>query len=436
MIKKQVRGLLLKARGKDFEEQYSEARLGFQEKHLENLLLHANHNVPYYNKIFAQIGIVKNGEVDLSRFDKIPILTKEIIRKHHSELISKDYTTRKWYYNSSGGSTGEPVRFIQDELYGKWNDAEDKYYYEDIIGIDMYAKKAILWGSARDIFEGSIGLRAKLVNWLTNTVVLNSFRITVEDMERYLKIINSYKPDLIRGYAGSLYDFCAFVEKKGISVHTPKAIVSAAETLRDEIRAKVENVFGTKVYDFYGTREVGGIAGECKDGLMHILTFRNLVEILDTSSQPVKEGEIGRVIVTSLHNYSMPFIRYEIEDMAIPGPDKCKCGNSLPTLNKVTGRITEHFIREDRAIISGSALTLTFNLKDWVNAFQIIQEDYKRVRILIVPKGDADDSERNEVESKIKLLMGQDCQIIWEFVDEIPKTQSGKYLYIKSLICQ
>ena len=443
MIKKYIRRVLSKVRRSGWEKQYSEIKsvitehdlASFQEKYLEKLLLHAYQNVPYYHDIFEEIGIIKNDKVNLSKFNAIPILTKEVMRKHWKELLSRGYTARKWQYNSSGGSTGEPVRFIQDDVYDKWGNAAFYYWYKDILGIDEPGvKKIILWGSERDLFQGGMDWKTKIVNWLTNTVFLNSFKMTEEDMEHYVSVINSYKPDLIRGYAGSLYELCRCAERKGIKVYSPKVVVSSAEMLSDEVREEIEKVFGTKVYDFYGSREANNLAGECKEGLMHALAFHNYVEVLNNHNEPVKEGGKGRVVVTNLHNYSMPFIRYEIGDMAVLGPEKCKCGNPLPTLKKITGRITDHFVKEDGTLISGSALTLTFNLKDWVKAFQIIQEDYKRVRFLIVGDVSVSESEKREVEDKLKFLLGQDCKIIWDFVNEIPKTPQGKYLYIRCLV--
>ncbi len=443
MIKKHVLNALSKIRGNTFDREYLEIKsldsksklLEFQERYLKNLLLHAYQNVPYYHDIFDEIGIIKNNEIDLSRFTEIPVLTKEIIRAQDEKLISKDLTTRKWYYNSSGGSTGEPLRFIQDDVYGKWGNVAFYYWYKDILGIDEPSvKKVILWGSERDLFQGGLGWKTKIMNWLANTVFLNSFKMTEEDMERYLSTINSYKPDLIRGYAGSLYELCRYAEREGIKVYSPKIVVSSAEVLSDEMRGEIEKVFGTKVYDYYGSRETNNLAGECKAGLMHILAFHNYVEILNDSNQPVKEGEEGKVIVTNLHNYSMPFIRYEIGDMAVLGPEKCQCGNILPTLRKISGRITNHFVKENGTLIHGEYFTHLFYLKDWIKSFQVIQEDYQRVKILVVLERIMEESEKKDIEDKIKLVMGKDCQIIWEFVDEIRKTPQGKYLYTKSLV--
>jgi phenylacetate-CoA ligase len=446
MIKKYLRGLLLKVFGSDWKKQYvgiksivtKDKLRSFQEKYLQELLLHASHNVPYYHNIFKEIGIVRNNLTDLSKFNKIPILTKEIIRKHYKELVSKDYITRKWYYNSSGGSTGEPVRFIQDDLYSKWSAATNYFYYNDVLGIDEPSiKKVILWGSERDLFEGTIGLKAKIINWLTNTVFLNSFKMGEDNMNHYIKTINSYRPDLIRGYTGSLYEICRYLERKGVNIYTPKILISAAETLREDMRKKIETVFKTKLYDFYGSREVNGMAGECKEGFMHVFLFMNYFEVLDSNDQPVGEGEEGRVIVTNLHNYSMPLIRYEIGDMAVIGPKECKCRNVLPSLKKITGRITDHFILENGTTIPAEYFIHLIGVvcnKGFIRKFQVIQEDYKKIRILVIPERVIEESEKIDIEDKIKLVMGQDCKIIWEFVKEIPRIESGKYLYTKSLV--
>ena len=444
MFKKNINKIISKIRGTNFEDQYLEIRkihsrdnlIEFKKLYLKKLLLHASKHVAYYHRLLKNAGVVNGGTVEFSKFGKIPILTKEIMRS--KELISDDYLTRNWYYNSSGGSTGEPTRFIQDLNYSKWVNATNEFYYKDMLGVDeINVKKIILWGSPRDLFKGNMGIKAKIGTWLTNTVFLNSFRMTKADMQKYLKTINSYKADLIRGYAGSLFELCRFAEAKNVKIYTPKIVVSSAETLTDEMREKIESVFGTKLYDFYGSRETASLAGECRCGLMHIFEFNDYIEILDENNQPAKEGHEGRIIVTNLHNYSMPFIRYEIGDMAVLGRNNCKCGNILPTLERISGRIEEQFIRKDGGIVIGYYFVHLMGVvinKGFIKKFQVIQEDYDKIRILVIPNNILPDIEKKDIEDRIRLQMGQDCKIIWDFVDDIPKTRSGKYLYTISLL--
>jgi phenylacetate-CoA ligase len=106
----------------------------------------------------------------------------------------------------------------------------------------------------------------------------------------------------------------------------------------------------------------------------------------------------------------------------------------LPTLRRITGRITDHFKRNDGSIIHGEYFTHLFYLKDWVTSFQIIQEDYEKIRIVIVKKNEINPADTSEIEMKIRLVLGKNCTIVWDLVDQIPKTKTGKYLFTKSEI--
>jgi phenylacetate-CoA ligase len=444
MIKKCIWSILSAIKDSNFDEEYKEIKdvridnlVKIQTIYLEKILKHAYMNVPYYRKTFNEIGLMGNGDI-LDKLNQIPTLTKKTIRENFNLLKSKDIFSRIWFYNSTGGSTGEPLKLIQDNQYTKWRNAANYYYYANILDIDEpHVKKVIIWGSTRDLIKGTIGLKAKISNWLTNTILLNSFRMTNTDMERFLDIINKYQPDMIRGYTGSLYELSKYIMRKNKSIHRPKVLISAAETLTDEMRTVIEEAFKTKLYNFYGSREVSSIAGECKNGLMHLLMFWNYVEILDENNQPVSEGEEGRVVITNLHNYSMPLIRYEIGDMAILAPQSCSCGSPLPTLIEVTGRLTDHFITGEGTTIPAEFfihLIGVIHNNGSIDKFQVIQEDYKKIKILVVVKNNKEEIHRKDIEEKTRLVMGLDCQIIWDFVYDIPKTQTGKYLYTKSLV--
>jgi phenylacetate-CoA ligase len=444
MFKKNIYNIFLRCKKINYHTQYLEVKrinnrddlIEFKNNYLKKLLLHSFKHVPYYHRLLKNIDIVKNETIDLSKFNKIPLLTKKILRSE--EIISDDYLTRNWYENFSGGSTGEPTRFIQDTNYTTWYFATNEYYYNDMLGTnELGVKKIELWGSPRDLFQGTIGFKAKIGAWLTNTKFLNSFRMTEEDMEKYIKTINLYKPDFIRGYAGSLFELCRFSEIKNIKMYRPKIVISSAETLTHDMREKIESVFSTKLYDFYGSRETACLAGECRCGLMHIFEFNNYIEILDDNNIPVQQGQDGKIIVTNLHNYSMPFIRYEIGDTAVLGPDKCICGNILPTLEKINGRIEEQFIKKNGDVVIGYFFVHLMGVvlnKGFIKKFQVIQEDYDKIRILVILNKTLPQAEKKDIEDKIRLQMGPDCKIIWEFVDDIQKSKSGKYLYTMSYV--
>jgi len=402
----------------------------------KKLLLHAHQNVPFYSNKLEKANVVMDNIVMLDEFKKLPLLTKDDIREQMKKLTSRDINKRKWRYKKTSGSTGTPLQYIQDKLSKKWGDATYRYYCHNMLNIDdLAAKKIILLALESDLFGGIEKYAIRVVHWLQNRRFhLNSLRITESDMERCVKAINSYKPTIIRSPPIFSYELSKYIERKGKTIHQPKVIISSYQKLFTYMREKVESAFGVKVHDFYGARETPGIAGECSAGLLHIFTFNNFVEVLDEDNRQLSEGEMGKIVVTNLHNYSMPLIRYELNDMATLGPEKCKCGNPLPTLKEVNGRTRDFFIKNDGSLINGVYFMFLLRTISWIKTFRVIQEDYRRIRILIVPFGNVINTEKREIEQKIKKLMGLHCKIIWEFVDEIPRSRSGKYIYIESLL--
>ena len=160
------------------------------------------------------------------------------------------------------------------------------------------------------------------------------------DMKNYVKIINKEKPKIIEAYVQSIYEFARFIRNNDLEVFSPRGIITSAGTLYPEMKELIEEVFHTKVYNRYGSREVGDMACSCeKDEGLHLNIFNQYVEILNDKLELCKPGEIGKVYVTTLNNYSMPLIRYDIGDMAIPAKnEQCSCGRGLPLIEKVVGR--------------------------------------------------------------------------------------------------
>jgi phenylacetate-CoA ligase len=283
--------------------------------------------------------------------------------------------------------------------FSSWSETAQEYYYREFLGVEIAkVRKAVLWGSERDIFKER-DIKGKATNWLTNTLFLNSFSIADEKWIEYAEAINRYKPQYIRGYAGSLYQFAKAVRKQNLKVTPPKFIISSAETLQDFMRTEIEEVLSAKVYNYYGSREVGAIAGECKGGHMHSFSFHNLLE-LDTN---------GQLLVTNLHNYSMPLIRYLIGDVGELGKGTCSCGSPLPWISTLHGRITDHFRTAEGTIVHGEYFTHLFYYRDWVAEFQVNQKEMTYIEVLIVATAKVPQKDIDEINTKIQLVMGKSC---------------------------
>ncbi len=419
--------LMLDLEYKDYE--YLER---YQREKLKRILMHAYKKVPYYHN--ALKGIVRNGNVDLSRFSKIPILTKEIMRKEGKKLYSTDYKKRGFYNNSSGGSTGEPVKFIQDKDYYEWTVANKLYYKKSFGGQEIGEKELRLWGSERDILYGKEKLSIRIKMYLYNRKELNSFKMSKDDMKRFVKVWNRYKPRWVEAYAQSAFEFARFIKKNRIKIYSPKGILTSAGTLYPDMKETIKEVFRCNVFNRYGSREVGDMACSCsKDEGLHLSIWNHYVEILNDKLEPCKSGEIGKIYVTTLNNYSMPLIRYNIGDIGEPSDKRfCSCGRKIPLIKSVRGRDVNLFKTKKGDLIDGEFFTHLFYLQPWVTKFQVVQEDYEKIKIRVI--GIENKKEMKRIEEAIKKVMGSKCEITWKFVKEIKPLKSGKFLYTISEI--
>lgn len=403
---------------------------------LNKLLNHSLDNVPYYNELFTDLGLVKNGKLTIKSFDqfgKIPFLTKDIIREKNDLLHSIDKDERKSFLNSTGGSTGEPINFLQDREFQISNHG-NSLIVKSMRGVGPYDNSVILWGSERDTFEGDKPFIEKIKDFILNIVRLNTFTMNSKKMTNYIDLLNRVQPSLIIAYVQSIYELSKFAKENKLKVKKQKAIHAAAGTVYDFMRTEIEEVFQCKVFNHYGSRDAGVIASECgaHDGL-HVLMEHVLLEIIDKEGNSCKVGEEGEIVITTLSNYSMPLIRYRIGDIGVlKSFEKCSCGRNYPKLEKVVGRVTDVFKSMNGSIVGPEYFIHLIGVvcnKGNIRMFQVIQEKLDEIILKIVQQGEVSQSQLEEIKIKIQIVMGSRCKVKFEMVEEIEKTKSGKYLY-------
>lgn len=401
-----------------------------QKQKLFEMIKYCHNNVPYYQRIIKKNKIEYDKETIFEDIKKFPILTKDILQKEFNNLQS----TKKQkgiYKNTSGGSTGEPAIFLLDQHYSDTSNAfkliaqEWAHFQEG----DCMVK---LWGSERDILQGTKGIKGFIYPKLTNIYLLNSFKMGEKDMANFVKIINKKKPKMILAYVQSIYELAKFIQENKLKIHSPKSIMTSAGTLYPEFKNLIENVFKCQVYNGYGSREVGSIAYSCeKNEGLHLNIFDKHIEILNKKLKPVKSGEMGKIYITTLNNFSMPLIRYDIGDIAVPSKNKrCSCGRGLPLIESVKGRDVGIIKKKDGTLIDGEYFTHLFYMKSWIKEFQVVQKDYDTMHLNIVKRKEKNLKEIKEIEKNIKLVLGKNCFIKWNFTKKIEPTKSGKYLFV------
>jgi phenylacetate-CoA ligase len=403
---------------------------GEVERRLRRLLEHCGRNVPYYAEIASRIG---PPEADvLAYLRRFPLLGKHELRAWPDRLTSADAGGRRTYWASSGGSTGEPVSLLQDQDH--WDQtAAIQLLHTTWSGHRFGRREVYVWGSERDVLTGTMGPRMVAVNLLSRRSYLNAFRMSEADMRSLIAGLNSRPPDLIVAYAQSLYEVARFARGASLPIRPQRAIIVTSETLHDFMRTEIEDVFGCRVLNRYGSREVGDIAGECPahSGL-HVFPWGNLVEIVDADGRPAPAGAEGEIVVTCLTNLAMPLVRYRIGDRGVLAPDSaCPCGRRGQRFERVLGHSGETFKTADGVLVDGGYFSGLMYLRDWVERFQVVQDSHRLIRFRIVLRDRADPpaAELAEITDKVARVMGHGCDVRFDVVPRIDPLPSGKFTY-------
>lgn len=196
------------------------------------------------------------------------------------------------------------------------------------------------------------------------------------------------------------------------------------------MRKNVENAFSCNVFDGYGLYDGGAGAYECKEhNGLHMDTERSVMEIVDEDGHQIESG-VGRIIATSLHNFAMPFIRYDTGDMGHIIEDRCGCGRGSSLLKEILGRTVDVlYTPEGKAIHGWFFLFIFWEYCRGIKEYQVVQVSLENIVIKIVPDDDFDEKQLNTIRSIVK-SKSERWNLEFKFVDGIERTKAGKYKFI------
>ena len=273
--------------------------------------------------------------------------------------------------------------------------------------------------------------RETAAQFFERVVFLDAREMSVESLLLFVRKLEKFQPAFIRGYPSAIYLLARFIEREGKPRPRLKAIITTSEQLYDYQRDLFSKVFQCETYSHYASWEVHAIATECPEHSgYHIAAENVLVEIADDEGRPIPVGEEGRALITNLHNYAMPFIRYDMGDLGMSSDKACPCGRGLPLLAVLNGRKCDVILTRSGKSIPGMAIPKEFLAPFGIEQYQIVQETYERVVVKLVlgreyPAEHLDKLTR-EIISQYRPIFGEDVDITIELVDQIPLTREGK----------
>ena len=394
--------------------------LALQWHKLSALITHCWEHVPYYRGRWAEAGM--RSPADIARLDdyaRLPLLTKADMRRHASELVAKPYVG-KLMFKSTGGSTGEPLNigFTRESYERRCAVMYRGYAWA---GAPLGTRELYLWGE--DLNDTP--MKHRLMNAAFNRRIINVYTMSEAVLPAYADSIDRYRPRAIVGYAMPIHRLAQWLLANGRKVHAPNSILSAAERLLPHQRAEIEAAFGCPVFNTYGCREVMLIASECerREGL-HVNADHLCVQL----GAPVEGGgehAPREVLLTDLHNWGMPLMRYSVGDLAVEGPGSCGCGRGLPMLASIEGRTMDVLRTREGHFVGEYLESLVFDTPG-IDRFQAVQNHIDSIDVTIIPGSGFSQATLDRLSSGMRDAFGDCIRLDFHLAQSLPLTPSGK----------
>lgn len=414
----------------------AEQLLVMQQQQLLMVLNHAVQTVPYYQQCLSELGFRVGQRWDQDLWSKIPILKRQQVQGLSTQLHSQKLPAGhdKTFLMQSSGSTGRPVKVLGNEVtrfYWDVSTLRDNLWQQH----DFMQKFAAVRpdrgakGQERALCKGW----GTPVDWIyqsSPSMVINS-RV---DVRQQLLWLQEYQPVYLLSLPSNLRELLRLCEQEGVRLPGLQQVRCFGETVTSALRDRVRKVFGVAVSDIYSSQEVGYMALQCSDHAhYHVQAETMYVEVLDENDQPCLPGEIGRVVVTPLHNLAMPLIRYEVGDYAEVG-EACACGRGLPVLKRIVGR-TRNMVRTPE----GKCYWPSFPVEDWlkvadIRQFQLRQISLDTIELLVAMDGGMRAQQKKLLEEKLQTSLNYPFKIKFTLVDSIAVQKNGKYEDFISLL--
>lgn len=411
---------------------------------LRALLGHAFAHVSYYRELFTQARVKLEDIRTLADLVRLPITTKADLRNNFPTRTTADNlpVSRQWKTVTSG-STGFPFEFYLDAAS-----------VDEIIAGYLFFLEwagAAVWDTRIDIgidpersFRSPVPSSSRFIHMArrillgTRSLVLSGLELSPGEFRRITSQLSRTRRYFIRAYASYAARLAAqLLEEETDLPAYPKVVITGAETLTAADAARIQDAFRCRVVDQYSSWEVPHMAQTCPDNpeVLHVNSERVILRVVREDGSPAALGERGRILITALSNYVMPFINYDIGDFGVAG-GPCSCGRGLPVLMALEGRIVEVIRTPGGKIISPIALNqfppLVFLAVPYIWEYQAVQTSADTVILLVVPASRYTPEFSQALQSDFEKFLGSGMKVRVETVDQIPLEKSGKRLIIKS----
>lgn len=378
------------------------------------LLDHARRTSPMHEERLAALTLDDSfGPAD---FAAVPLLSREMLHLHgddlRARLVPPQHGDLVHYVTS--GSSSHPVRVVGTRLHDLFCRAlvlrDHQWHRRDLGGRLAVLKATTGENSANNWGAATAGV--------FNTGPTASYGSS-HDVAEQARWLHAQDPDYVLGYPSNLLAVLGHCAERGMRLRRLREVRSFGEMLPAALRELCRDTFEVPVIDAYSASEVGTIALQCPQGEhYHVQSEHVLVEIVRPDGKPCARGETGRVVVTPLHNFATPLVRYELNDYAEPGPP-CTCGRGLPVLRRILGR-RRHMLR----LPDGSRHWPSFPAELWlpcpaIRQFQLVQTAPDAITLRLVSSRTLDVPEYEALCARLSARLGWPLRYTVEYCERL-----------------
>ena len=293
--------------------------IAFQTRKLRVLIDHAYQTVPYYRRLFHRYGLRPGDIRKVDDLALLPITSSKHFRVQPlKELLAAGVNADQLVVHHTSGSSGRPFAirraFLEEHLLGFFRIRAMRQ-----LGLRVFDRIANI--AVTEGLRGRPTLRTKVPGQLRQALgIYRKYSVNcMQPAERIVQALVDLRPDVIAGYPVVLSHIAPVFDDVANSADFPRLLFTGGESLTPYRRRTICRAFGTRVFDFYGANECNLAAWECpQTGHYHVCDDNVVMEII-RNGRSVKEGESGEAVITCLHSYAMPFIRYSLGDIVGKG---------------------------------------------------------------------------------------------------------------------
>ena len=401
-----------------------------QFRQLAMLLEHASKTVPFYKKYFQGSGYQPGDDLTPENWRCLPLLTRDAVQAAGKTILStalpQAHGGTSVYHTV--GRTGKHLKTVTTaltDLFWRAFTLRDHLWQQR----DLSGRLAAIRVDKQGTFPpgGYVGDGwGAATDFIYKTGQSGVFNISTS-LQQQLDWIRKFRPNYLLTYSSNADALARSFIEQGIDLPELREIRTISETLPKGIRETCRTAWDVPLVDLYSSEEMGYIALQCPEHEhYHIQSENVLVEILNENNQPCVPGEVGRVVVTSLHNYAMPLVRYDIQDYAEVG-EPCSCGRGLPVIKHILGRERNILLLPNGEQRWPMFLGYDYFDELGVRQFQFIQRSLEQIEIHLVREQALNESEQAYLTRQAQSTFGYPFEIIFKVVDELPRNSNGKF---------